>query len=84
MRQKGCLTRYRYIARHARHVRHALCKHGDPGNGPLCRLRRQVERSCDTEGRGSPALKAEIAYIDINPAKVQEVRVTRSPNSLFK
>ena len=32
---------------------------------------------------GESGLKAEIAYIDINAAKVQEVRVTRSPKFSF-
>lgn len=36
-----------------------------------------------TQKVGESGLKAEIAYIDINPAKVQEVRVTRSPKFSF-
>lgn len=32
---------------------------------------------------GESGLKAEIAYIDINPEKVQEVRLTRSPKFSF-
>ncbi len=36
-----------------------------------------------TQKVGEAGLKAEIAYIDINPVKVQEVRVTRSPKFSF-
>jgi acetolactate synthase-1/2/3 large subunit len=36
-----------------------------------------------TQKVGEAGLKADIAYIDINPAKVQEVRVTRQPKFSF-